>query len=258
VKAYERKLRITKLLQSEGQVNINQLAEVLGVTRVTIRSDLDALETRGLLVRTHGGAVLPENRDLVRQISCTVHEMKDEKEAIGRLAADLVEAGSTVLIDAGSTTAVLARLVREKRLTVITNSVPVLQQLIGIESIELLVSGGALRRPDLALIGEIARSFYEQVHAEILFLGATAFSIDKGVSCANLIEAQTKKYMIKSAERVCLLADSSKLGKNALAQVCGWEDVDFLVTDRLGPQDRAALTLHGVEVIVSKQEEVRA
>jgi DeoR/GlpR family transcriptional regulator of sugar metabolism len=258
MRAYERKLRIMKLLQSKGQVNINQLAEVLGVSRVSVRSDLDALETRGLLVRTHGGAVLPENRDLVRQISRTVHEMEAEKEAIGRLAAGLVEAGSTVLIDAGSTTAVLARFLRDKRLTVITNSIPVLQQLIGAESIELLVSGGALRRPDLALIGEVARSFYEQVHADILFLGATGFSPGKGVSCANLIEAQTKKHMLKSAERVCLLADSSKLGKNALAQVCGWEDIDVLVTDHLGSQDRAALTLHGVEIITPKRKEVRA
>lgn len=257
MRAFERKLQIMQILRGEGHVHINQLAQALRVSRVSIRSDLDALQTRGLLVRTHGGAVLPENQELVRQISRTVHEMKAEKQAIGRLAAEMVEPGSTILVDAGSTTAALVRFLRDTPLTVITNSIPVLQELIGASNIELLVAGGALRRSDLALIGEIARCFYEQVHADLLFLGATGFSVQNGVSCANLIEAQTKKHMVKCAGRVCLVADSSKLGRNALAQVCGWEEVDALVTDAIGAEDRSALTLYGVDVITPKFEEVR-
>jgi len=248
VNGYERKIEIVRLLEEKGKVNINQLAETFGVTKVTIRSDMDCLETRGLLVRTHGGAVLPENHHLVRRINHTLHERRKEKEGIARVARTLIEPGSTVLIDSGSTTAILARHLKDMRLTVITNSVLVLQELAGSETVELLVCGGALRKPDMALIGEIARSFYEQLNADIVFLGANGYSVEKGISCANLIEAQTKKHMIKSARKVCLLADCSKQNKAALAHICDWEDIDILITDSLAAADRKALAGYGVEV----------
>lgn len=249
VNGYERKIEIVRLLEEKGKVNINQLAESFGVTKVTIRSDIDSLETRGLLLRTHGGAVLPENHQLVRRINHTLHERRKEKEGIARVARTLIEPGSTVLIDSGSTTAILAHHLKDMRLTVITNSVLVLQELVGSETVELLICGGALRKPDMALIGEIARSFYEQLNADIVFLGANGYSVEKGISCANLIEAQTKKHMIKSAQKVCLLADSSKQNRLALAHVCDWEDIDILVTDSLGAADRESLAGYGVEVI---------
>jgi len=248
VNGYERKIEMVRLLEEEGKVNINQLAETFGVTKVTIRSDIDSLETRGLLVRTHGGAVLPENHHLVRRFDHTLHERRKEKEGIARIARTLIEPGSTVLIDSGSTTAILARYLKDMRLTVITNSVLVLQELAGSETVELLICGGALRKPDMALIGEIARSFYEQLNADIVFLGANGYSVEKGISCANLIEGQTKKHMIKSARKVCLLADSSKQDKAALAHFCDWEDIDILITDSLGAADQEALADYGVEV----------
>jgi len=247
--AYERKMEILKLLSQEGKVSINSLAETFAVTRVTARADLDSLEKQGLLVRIHGGGVPPENYRLARMISKTLQERRQEKELIASLALGLIEDGSTLLIDSGSTTAILAQHLKERHLTVITNSVLVLQELSGLETVELLVSGGALRKPDLALIGEIASSFYQQIHADITFLGATGFSLDKGVSCSNLIEAETKKSMIKSGLKVCLLADSSKAGKVSLAHVCDWEDIDILVTDAVSPEDRKRLLEFGVEVL---------
>jgi DeoR/GlpR family transcriptional regulator of sugar metabolism len=179
VNGYERKIEIVRLLEEKGKVNINQLAESFGVTKVTIRSDIDSLETRGLLVRTRGGAVLPENHHLVRRVNHTLHEHEKEKEGIARIACSLIEPGSTVMIDAGSTTAILARHLKDMRLTVITNSVLVLQELVASHTVELLVCGGALRKPDMALIGEIARCFYEQLNPDIVFLGATGYSIEK-------------------------------------------------------------------------------
>jgi DeoR family fructose operon transcriptional repressor len=248
VKGYERKIEIVRLLEDKGKVSITQLAELFGVTKVTIRSDIDSLEIRGLLVRTHGGAVLPENYRLVRRINHTIHERRKEKEGIARVSRTLIEPGSTVLIDSGSTTAILARHLKDIRLTVITNSVLVLQELAGSETVELLICGGALRKSDMALIGEIARFFYEQLNTDIVFLGANGFSVEKGISCANLIEAQTKKHMIKTARKVCLLADSSKRNKAALAHICDWQDIDTLITDTLPAADRKALAGYGVEV----------
>jgi DeoR/GlpR family transcriptional regulator of sugar metabolism len=114
---YERKIEIVRLLEEKGDVNINHLSESFGVTKVTIRSDIDSLETRGLLVRTHGGAALPEDHHLVRRITHTIRERKKEKEGIARVARTLIEPGSTVLIDSGSTTAILARHLKDMSCT---------------------------------------------------------------------------------------------------------------------------------------------
>jgi DeoR/GlpR family transcriptional regulator of sugar metabolism len=236
-------------LQNDGSVSINSLADTLGVTKVTVRSDLDALEQRGLLLRTHGGAVIPEHYQLARQIGSTLQERRHEKEAIARLAAAQVKDGSTLILDAGSTTAIAARLLVEHRITVVTNSLLVLQELSASETVELLVAGGALRKSDLALIGGLSRHVFEQLHPDLVFLGANGFSVEGGVTCANLVEAETKRFMIKSANRVCLLADSSKSGRMALAHVCNWDEIDVLVTDCLGEEDREALSGLGVEVL---------
>lgn len=246
---YERKIRITNSLKSEENVRINDLAERFGVTKVTIRSDLDDLEKRGLLIRTHGGAVIAENQHLVRLVEKTIHERPKEKEAIARLASTLVEPDSTVVIDSGSTTSYLARYIKDKRFTVITNSLIVLQQLSVSDSIELMVPGGALRKPSMALIGHVSRTFFEHINADLVFLGATSFSLEKGMSCTNLIEAQTKQNMVRSGLSVCLLVDSSKANKVSMAHICDWDDIDILVTDSIDPEYEKSLKQKGVKIM---------
>jgi DeoR/GlpR family transcriptional regulator of sugar metabolism len=249
VNSFERKKHILDKLRGDGTVSINSLADALGVTRVTIRTDLDTLEQRGLLLRTHGGAVVPEHYHLARHIDSTLQERRQEKEAIAKLAAAQVEDGSTLILDAGSTTAIAARFLVDRRITVVTNSLLVLQELSASETVELLVAGGALRKPDLALIGSLSQHVFERLHPDLVFLGANGFCVERGVTCANLIEAETKRFMIKSANRVLLLADSSKSGRTALAHVCDWDEIDVLVTDRLSGEDREALSGLGVEVM---------
>jgi len=251
VNGYERKININNILKSENKVRINDLAERLKVTKVTIRSDLDHLEKRGFLVRTHGGAILAENFQLVRLVSKTIYEMENEKAAIARLAARIITPGSTILIDSGSTTHFLAAQIKDIRLTVITNSILIIQDLLSSDSIELLVSSGVLRRQSMALIGQVSRPFFEQFHADLVFIGATSFSLEKGVSCSNIIEAETKRNMIKCGVKVCLLADSSKAGKVSMAHICDWDDVDILVTDSMSAEDERVLEQYGVKVIKS-------
>jgi len=247
--AYERKIEIIKMLEKDTKVQINNLSEKFSVTRVTIRNDLDDLEKRGLLVRTHGGAVPAENKQIIRLISKTIHEREKEKKAIAREASGLIKPGSTVMIDSGSTTSFLPRFLNDKKLTVITNSLIILQELSGAGNIELLVSGGALRRSSMAMIGETAKFFFSQVNAEILFFGATAVSLEKGITCSNLIEASTKKNMINSSEKICLLVDSSKFGRVEMAHICNWEEIDTLITDSIPEKERNYLNDLGVEVI---------
>ena len=247
----ERKLKILKLLKESDFLDVNNLTKLFGVSKVTIRGDLDDLERKGMLIRTHGGAMLPENQDLIRRLSHTLEERREEKAAICRSALDLIMDGMNVIIDSGSTTVHLARMLATWRVSVITNSVLVIQELMNSPSVELFVSGGILRKPSMSLIGATASFMFEQLHADILFLGAAGFSIDKGLSGINIIEAETKRQMIKNSSTVCLLADSSKREKMFLAHVCGWDSIDYFITDYLEDADLTRLSEQGVKVVIS-------
>ena len=251
---YERKESIVKILQDEGRVLVGELSKHYHVTKVTIRKDLESLENRGVLKRTHGGAVRAENAGYLRMISDTIHENADSKDAIAEMAVKLIRPSSTVFIDSGSTTAALARKIKHMHVTVSTNSFLVLQELAHSDSIELLVTGGALRRPSMALMGESARFFLSQLHSDILFMGATGYDREHGISCTNLIEAETKRSMMKTAMKVCFLADSSKAGKVSMARICGWEDIDVFITNSVDREEITALKNYGVEVLVEDHQ----
>jgi DeoR/GlpR family transcriptional regulator of sugar metabolism len=206
----ERKLEILEILKHRETVEVSELTKLFEVSKVTIRGDLDDLERKGMLIRTHGGAMLPENLALVRRLSHTMEEQKEEKIAICRGALDLIKDGMSIIIDSGSTTVHLARMVADRQISVLTNSVPVIQELMNSPSVELFVSGGVLRKPSMSLMGAGASFMLDQIHGDILFLGAAGFSIKQGITGTNIIEAETKRQMIKNASAVCLLADSSK------------------------------------------------
>ncbi|MDY0287253.1 MAG: DeoR/GlpR family DNA-binding transcription regulator [Sphaerochaeta sp.] len=250
--ATERKRIIMDLMEKNDSVDVISLSKHLDVSKVTIRKDLDELARKGLALRTHGGALLAEKNKLVRLVSHTIAENTAEKKAICREALQYVPDGKSIIIDSGSTTVHLASLIADKQLTVITNSVLVINELAEADSVELIIAGGLLRRPSLAAMGSPTRSYFSLIHADVLFLGASGFSLESGISCTNLIEAETKQAMIKSASRVCLLADSSKFGNVSLAKVCDWSSIDVLITNSLPPQACKALVSQGVTVVTTR------
>jgi len=245
----ERKRRIMELLEAEESVEVADLTKLFSISKVTARTDLDDLESKGLLVRTHGGAVMAEKHDLVRLISNTINENSDKKKKICAIAARLVEPGQNIIIDSGSTTFHLAQYVANRPVTVITNSALVVQELMGAEQVELIMAGGVLRRQSMAFMGAYARHSFEQIHADILFLGASGVTLEHGITCTNLIEADTKHAMIRSVSKVCLLVDSTKFGKVSLAKICDWDSIDILVTDEIGQAMRSQLEAQGVQII---------
>ena len=250
--AVRRKIKILDLLREHESVEVEQLTQLLGVSKVTVRGDLDDLERKGMLIRTHGGAMLPENLELVRVLANTLEEHKAEKFAICQAAAQrFIETGKNIIIDAGSTTVHLAKLVKSMQITVVTNSVLVLQELMNSETVELLMAGGMLRKPSLSFMGEPASFVFDQIHADVLFLGSSGFSIDRGITCTNIIEARTKKHMIQNASKVVFLADSSKLEKMFIANVCDWDAIDYFVTDALPQTAIDQLSERGVKVIIA-------
>ncbi len=248
----ERKQAILQLLQEKESIHVDELTERFGVSKVTIRGDLDNLQQKGLLVRTHGGAMLPEKRDFIRIISNTMHESTKEKDEIAKLAASLVSSGQAIIIDSGSTTMHMAKYLVDKQITVATNSLLVMQQLMNEDNVDLVLIGGSLRRFSMSAIGSIARSCLTQIHADWLFLGGSGYSVEKGISCSNLVEADTKQAMIQDAEHVCFVADSSKMGKVSFANVTDWSHIDVLVTDRIDTETRISLEGYGVKVLVPK------
>ncbi|MFA7126764.1 MAG: DeoR/GlpR family DNA-binding transcription regulator [Bacilli bacterium] len=249
--ALKRKIKILELLKEHESVEVAHLTKLLGVSKVTVRADLDNLALKGLLIRTHGGAMLPENLELVRVLANTLEEQKKEKYAICNAAAGYIKPGMNVIIDSGSTTVHLAKIIRAMDITVITNSVLVLQELMGSTSVELLIAGGILRKPSLSLMGDHASYMFDQIHGDQLFLGASGFSIEKGITSTNIIEAETKKHMIRNASQVFLLADSSKLERMFIANVCGWDAIDYFITDALSLAHSARLAEKGVKVIIA-------
>lgn len=253
MQATQRKNQIMRLLQENDSVDVINLSRKLDISKVTVRKDLDELAQRGLVVRTHGGAVLAEKQNLVRLIDNTLTERTDHKKAICKQALQFVEPGKSIIIDAGSTTVHLASLIAKRRLTVITNSLLVIQELAAADSVELLIIGGLLRRPSLSAIGSPARTAFSQIHADLVFLGASGFSLEQGITCTNLIEADTKQAMIASSTKVCLLADSSKFGTTSLAKICEWDDIDMLVTDDGLPETAIkALQDKGITVVIAR------
>lgn len=251
-----RKAQLAAYVAETGQVTVGELAERFGVSIDTVRRDLDQLSADGVLVRTYGGAVslstVPRTDSAVDQ---RLTFQAEEKEKIATLAAALVQDGSTIMINGGTTTLALARSLRRHRdLTVATNNLLVPAALPPTAIRDIYVFGGAVRSLTLATIGPV--SFRSNGGAELdiscdlALIGVGAVSADAGYTTSNLAEAAMMQEMISRAARVAILADSSKFGRRLFAQVSELGSADYLITDAVPPPDlRDALAANGVELI---------
>lgn len=248
----ERHTAIINLLRVQNVVKIEDLVQALGVSENTVRRDLGALEQEGLLKRTQGGALLPTGTSFYtpfaeRQQRCTA-----QKRQIAREAARLVTPGSTIILDAGTTTIELAREVTIiPDLTVLTTSIEAASFLLAFPQISVLLSGGILSPISRSLVGLPAERFFESINADILFLSARGISLEKGITNQNIQETAIKHCMIQAAREVVLLADSSKFGKVTLSSVCQLEEVDIIITDAGAPAAMVEqLRERGIKVVI--------
>jgi DeoR family transcriptional regulator, aga operon transcriptional repressor len=244
-------------LEQRGFVRVRELSARFGVSTVTARNDLQALEERHLAQRVHGGAMPVDRARGERSFEEVASQYAVEKRAIGQAAAALVSPGESILLDVGTTTAAMASaLVARTTLSdvnVITNGLSIALTLEAAHPrLSIVVTGGTLRPKQHSLVDPLAGSMLKGLSVDTVFLGCNGIDPDGGVTNINLPEADIKRAMIAASQRCVVLADSTKLGNRALAMVCEIDDVDVLITDSsASPDDVEALRARGVDVIVT-------
>jgi DeoR family fructose operon transcriptional repressor len=255
VYAAERQQEMTQLVRERGRISVVELAERYDVTTETVRRDLSALEDLHLIRRVHGGAV-PADALTLLEVGLPDRDVSriEQKQRIAAAAVDLLpRADSTVILDAGSTTVRLARLLPTNlRMTVITHAVPIAAQLAGAPQIELHLLPGRVRRHTHAAVGAETVEALDQVRADLAFVGTNGLTLEHGLSTPDRTEAAVKRAIIARARRTVVLADSSKIGVERTIKFADLSDVDALVTDKeIAASDRRVIVRAGVEVITA-------
>jgi DeoR/GlpR family transcriptional regulator of sugar metabolism len=224
---------ILRIVRSSGIVSVEALAAQLDVSPSTIRRDLQSLDAEGSLRRVHGGAgcLAGDTLDDDSPFAEVAEVAVDDEDRIARCAAELVQDGDVLLLDIGTTTARLAGRLRQRRVTVITSSLAVVDALRDADCVELLVLGGILRRNYLSFVGVLTEQALREVRAHRLFLGTSGIRADGRVMDSTLVEVPVKQAMIAAAEQTVVLADRGKFPGTGLLPVCGPEAVDVLVTN---------------------------
>jgi DeoR/GlpR family transcriptional regulator of sugar metabolism len=232
--AAQRRRAILLNLQSSGAVRVSDLAAELSVSEMTVRRDLDVLDSQDLLRKVHGGAVTRHHRGEEPRSSEKARHRRLEKIAIAEKAAGLVTDGMTIAVGAGTTTTELARVLRDRSsITVITNSITVFDVLTAADAEDgpdAYLSGG-VRTPSDALVGPIADTALASFRVDATFLGVHGFDVHAGLTSPNIAEAQTNRTLIEIAPRLVVLADHTKyreVGTNVFARL---DQVDTLITD---------------------------
>jgi DeoR/GlpR family transcriptional regulator of sugar metabolism len=235
-----RRQQILNILEETGALNVTELADRFGVSLVTIRKDLDDLGAEGLLERTFGGAVFSHRSRFNRSFLQRAQEHRQEKLAIAAAALEYIKDGDTIILDAGTTTLVLAQLLKEhiKSVFVITCSVPVALELSS-GGYDILLLGGMVRNKSLALLGRETLRIIERYRADKAFLGSTGFTAEMGHSTPNPDDAQIKEALIRIADETFVLADSSKYGHKCLTSFVQLRDVHLTITDNRLPRAKA-------------------
>jgi DeoR/GlpR family transcriptional regulator of sugar metabolism len=249
----ERRHLIAESVLARGSATVAELSEELGVSLVTIRSDLEALEQQGILRRNRGGAVTNPAARFAPAFQERSSVNRSAKETIGKAAAALVQNGDWILLDAGSTTLYAVDHLKGLHLTVAVNSIYSANKFVDSLTIDLIQIGGLLYRPSLCFVGKPASAHLGEFHFDRLLLGVNGVA-DSGLWMNNCVEVGIKQKMIDCADEIIVLADASKLGHTSLARIASLRCVHKLVTDASASQDTLGYLLEvhpSMEVIIA-------
>ena len=256
VGATVRRDRMLAVIKQHDYIRVGELSERFGVSEVTIRSDLDALASRGEVHRIRGGAIPRTIPERERPFEESETSFADEKLAIGHAAAQLVRDGEALLVDVGTTTAAAARALTARtelvNVTVFTNGLKTALELeAGHPRITVVLLGGTLRPLQHSLVDPMATLILDQIHVHTLLLGCNGVDPAGGITNMNLPEAEVKRRMLAAAGRRVVLADGGKIGRVDLAHLCPIDQIDMVITgESADPAVVEALRKHGCEVNV--------
>jgi len=233
-----RREQILVRLNEQDRTSVSELSQSLGVSEVTVRKDLDQLEAQGMITRIHGGAVFSGRGRLELYFNAREQIKREEKRRIALAAADLVESGQTIFLDASTTAFQLARLIKDRRnLAVVTNGLYTALELTFVPDIRVVVVGGVVRRRSSSLVGGLSYDLLRRLHVDIGFFGARGVTARAGLTEADLDEAQLKQHMVEASATVVGILDASKWGEAHLSTFALPTEIDRIITDTGAPAD---------------------
>jgi len=248
----ERQRELTRLVGKIGRLSVAQICQQFGISEATARRDLEALSEQGLIQRVYGGAILVRQAAPEEPVLRRSYEQEGEKERIGRAAAALIQDGETVFLGSGTTVLQVAQHIVARNLTVITNSLPVINRMSEKENITLIALGGMLRVSELSFIGHITELAVSEVRADKVIIGIRAISLEQGLTNDYLPETLTDRSILKAGRETIIVADHTKCGVVSTAFVAPLTAINTLVTDdQTDTEFIESLRTQGIGVIVA-------
>jgi DeoR family fructose operon transcriptional repressor len=260
----ERRQRVLNLVSERGFVALTDLARTIDVSESTLRRDLDYWHKQGLLRRTHGGAMYIGDAATLPALEERSASQLDEKKLIARAAVARIQDGDTILLDGGTTTLEVARLLVGRSLQIVTNSLPIASLFASSRETDLVILGGYVYPKTGVALGPLTVRMLKGIHAHQLILSVGGISRfigrggipGKGLFNSNLLLVETERQMMRCADEVVVVADHTKIGRQALAFLCNLADIDTLIVDnQLSAAQRDLLHQNDVRLIVAGETE---
>jgi DeoR/GlpR family transcriptional regulator of sugar metabolism len=249
----ERQKQILLLLARRGRLRVTEIVEKFSISEATARRDLETLAFQGKVQRVHGGIIAVEHAPPELPILEREDEQHEEKTLIGEAAAELISDRETVFLGSGTTVVEVARVLRTRHnLTVITNSLPVVNMLAGVRDISVITLGGMLRDSELSFIGHITEQALAEVRADKVVMGTRGLSLEQGLTNDFLEETLTDRAILKIGREVIIVADHTKVNRVSTALLAPLKSVNIFVTDsKTDKKFLRSLTQQGIKVIVA-------
>ena len=226
----KRKEEMIEYVRLKNIVSLEELHEQFNVSMITVRRDVNELEKEGYITKVHGGVSFHQSQ--VRSINQRQHELLSEKDALGKMAADLVQDGQVIIIDAGSTTHHIVKYLKNKKVTIITDAINVLESALPYSNIQVILTGGRLMRETNSLVGRQVAEAIKRLNAHWAFIGATGVSIEKGITNSSIEEADIKRCMVEVAVKKVLLVDHTKMDVISMMKFATLNEMDIVITDK--------------------------
>jgi DeoR/GlpR family transcriptional regulator of sugar metabolism len=256
--AIERRNNIIALLNEKRSLLVQEMAANLCVTEETIRRDLKELEGLGLLIRTHGGAVLVDESKA--EVSLALREGINiaGKDLIGKAAARMVNDGDTIILDASTSALFVAKHLKDKQaITVITNAEKVVFELSGLDEVTIISTGGTLRHKSLSYVGRAAEDALSKYYANKVFFSCKGLALNRGLTDSNEQEAEIRRTMMKNSEQTIFLCDYTKFGKVGYVNTASFEDIDMILVDQPLPEGwQFQIEKLGVKILILGESSV--